>query len=1235
MHTTSWKTFAVVVCLMMTAPVSAVVIHEIHYHPPEGALLEFVELYNPRSEALSLAGWHFAEGIDYRFPPDATLEPNGFLLVCKDPERIAEHFNLSDTNRLFGSFGGGLSNTGERVTLLDDNFRVIDTVRYNDSVPWPAAADGDGPSLQLLCAHFEPLPSNWRGNPGALPTPLQPTPTPVCPPPTPTAARVTFHEIHYHPLDDDGREEFIELRNNSGASIHLAGYSIPGISYTFEDVTLPADGLLAVARDPEHLAKKFTVGEVVGGFAGSLSNGGENLVLLDAAGDVVDSVRYRDHGLWPAGPDGTGLSLEKISSTAPSEDPAAWRTASFADISQWTTVRIEGRATGSQFLFYLSDRGELLIDNFRVIAADTSAELYDQGYNLNADDLWTAKGNHAKSTWLESGGPDGSGALHLISEGAGNSANALILSIAPELPKDTQVIVSFQWRHLNGTTDLITRLTGSSFRGGVYERYADGSLASPGLPNTVEAERVPAVVSHLRRVPQEPRSTNTVWISAAVHDRTAPTEAVFLEYRSNDDDAIRVAMLDDGKSGDGSAGDGFLGAPIPPQPHNTVVRFRVVVQDDAGAETTSPLPSDPTGSHAFYVNDFVPETDLPVYTLLVEHASGANPQDLAADLNCDGYRDASFAYRGDVYYGLGLRARGESVCGSRKRYLKVRFNRGNFFRDVRKINLQSMWTDKSLVREYLTWNTVRDLGALHSTIQHVRIHMNGEYFGLYAELEHPDERYLKRNGRDPNGNLYKAINSTEQKQSHYVGSYEKETNEDGDFSDLADFIDSMHATPTEDLVAFFSTRVDGDAMIRYFAAHTTASNNDFVHKNHFLYHDPGSDRWFPAHWDVDQSYGKGGVWNDLPYTPGGDAWSGIEFNSLLFKFFRESGDWYRRAYLVTLWNALHEIRPLSFYEDEIAFLRASLSGEAAEDFQAWGRTEATSNAPDAPAEFEPNLDLVRTHVHNRQKFLVDFLRDNEKFTGHDRLKITEIMYNPPAGVELEFLELWNVMGTAVDVTGWTIPGIEYTFPVGTRLEPDEVVVVAKDPATFAARYGTKNYRLLGPYAGTLSDNGEELRLKDAGPDYPATVDTVRYDDAGEWPPRADGLGPSLELRAAEPDLDNDQPVSWSASVAGGTPGVLPTRSTTSTRFRRGDLLADGRYNLVDAVTLLRYLTGAPGTPPCLAALDVDANGSTNITDAVFLLNFVFLRNSPAPPPPGPGECAPAPDDSCQVSNCAS
>ncbi|MFP6738689.1 MAG: lamin tail domain-containing protein [Planctomycetota bacterium] len=60
----------------------AVVINEIHYNPPapEGRDLEFVELFNPGNEAVSLDGWKLEGGISFEFPSGLVLPAGGMSL---------------------------------------------------------------------------------------------------------------------------------------------------------------------------------------------------------------------------------------------------------------------------------------------------------------------------------------------------------------------------------------------------------------------------------------------------------------------------------------------------------------------------------------------------------------------------------------------------------------------------------------------------------------------------------------------------------------------------------------------------------------------------------------------------------------------------------------------------------------------------------------------------------------------------------------------------------------------------------------------------------------------------------------------------------------------------------------------------------------------------------------------------------------------------------------------------
>jgi hypothetical protein len=127
-----------------TAPI---VISEIHYRPySEDDAEEFIEVTNTGSEPVDLEGIAFTSGIDYAFPPSTLVQPGQYLVVAKDPARLAELYQISG---VLGPYKGVLSNAGELVRLSDRWGNPVDEVRYFDGGSWPAWPDGDGPSLEL------------------------------------------------------------------------------------------------------------------------------------------------------------------------------------------------------------------------------------------------------------------------------------------------------------------------------------------------------------------------------------------------------------------------------------------------------------------------------------------------------------------------------------------------------------------------------------------------------------------------------------------------------------------------------------------------------------------------------------------------------------------------------------------------------------------------------------------------------------------------------------------------------------------------------------------------------------------------------------------------------------------------------------------------------------------------------------------------------------------------------
>lgn len=160
----------------------------------------------------------------------------------------------------------------------------------------------------------------------------------------------------------------------------------------------------------------------------------------------------------------------------------------------------------------------------------------------------------------------------------------------------------------------------------------------------------------------------------------------------------------------------------------------------------------------------------------------------------------------------------------------------------------------------------------------------------------------------------------------------------------------------------------------------------------------------------------------------------------------------------------------------------------------------------------------------------------QNFTG---LLVTEIMYHPPSttnydGDAFEFVELKNVASTNLELSGVRFTnGIDFTFPVGTFLNPGQFFVLASDPVAFTNKYpGT---RVDGAYSNHLANSGETLTLVHAAG---AQIFSASYDTRPPWPASADGGGFSLVPVNPNLNPDPNNAVNWRASsVIGGSPGA--------------------------------------------------------------------------------------------------
>jgi len=141
------------------------VITEVLYNPPGQDELEFIEIFNAGTASAALGGLTVSSEFSFTFP-ELNLAAGEVALLAREEVEAEDAFGLT-----FFDWGTeGLNNGGDVIVIRNFSGTLIDSVSYLDEAPWPAEADGDGPSMELLDPSLDNNDgSNWFANTETLP----------------------------------------------------------------------------------------------------------------------------------------------------------------------------------------------------------------------------------------------------------------------------------------------------------------------------------------------------------------------------------------------------------------------------------------------------------------------------------------------------------------------------------------------------------------------------------------------------------------------------------------------------------------------------------------------------------------------------------------------------------------------------------------------------------------------------------------------------------------------------------------------------------------------------------------------------------------------------------------------------------------------------------------------------------------------------------------------------------
>jgi hypothetical protein len=682
--------------------------------------------------------------------------------------------------------------------------------------------------------------------------------------------------------------------------------------------------------------------------------------------------------------------------------------------------------------------------------------------------------------------------------------------------------------------------------------------------NSVQASGLPPWIDATTRTPDPGQVSTPTDVTATVLDATSVTLFYKIGFATTE---TALTMLDDGAHADGAPGDGVYGATIPGQFQNTIIRYRIHV---AGATGLMDYPR--TDDTITYVGTYIPipqTTSLPVLEWLMDNVDYNHA---IQHKFTDQTEPCMLFYAGKLYDGVRTRVRGQTSRSFAKPNWKFILPHnhdldtgGLLDEPVDNFDLQAGWSDKSHLREYLAWGTMRDVGNPFSHVFHHRVHRNGAFQGLYAFVEDPDGNWLERNGLDTDGARYKSFDDMRDRGSvaNITSRYEKQTRTYEDYSDLYAVIHNINTLTGTALKTYLFDNIDLPRTINYLAAGVVMHNNDQVAKNFYIYRDTmGTQRWSLQPWDLDLTFGRnynGTVLNDEIWA-NKDTVVGVPAASPSHPLF---GDFTHQK-IDLQWNRLYDklyldpdIKAMFFrrlrtvmdeqlvaghFESIIDAIVPTIAPEVDLDIATWGQYGTAETFSQSVDRLKNEyLAVRRTHLFTTHRVPGEI---PEAQSAAPRVVISEIMYNPAGGSDYEFLELYNPSATeSVDISSWHVDGLAFTIPRGTVILPSAYALLVKNDVQFRTNYGGGKF-VAAQYSGSLANEGETLTLRDRNG---IAVASVSYSPDTPWPSGANGGGFSLEL------VDAAQANAWVANwaqsnVAGGTPGAANSAAGTKPPF---------------------------------------------------------------------------------------
>lgn len=280
----------------------------------------------------------------------------------------------------------------------------------------------------------------------------------------------------------------------------------------------------------------------------------------------------------------------------------------------------------------------------------------------------------------------------------------------------------------------------------------------------------------------------------------------------------------------------------------------------AGAEGSAGAP--PTGSY----DELFDEAAFPEFRLELSQEAIQN-----LNFSPETYQSGSLIYGGYTYQNVGIRLKGRASQQGfwGKPAFKIKLNEfvsGQRLLGLKRLTLNNMVQDPTMMHERLGYTFFRALGLPAPRANHARVYVNGEFYGVYLNLQSLDEVFVDEQFPGAGvGNLFDITNdeyfidfdrSSEPpiQETKYVLETNKKAN---DVSDLTALIDAVWASSDDTFLQSTEAHLDLEEALLLGAGQAIIADWDgyFGARNNYkVYHELGRDRFLIFPWGIDQTF---------------------------------------------------------------------------------------------------------------------------------------------------------------------------------------------------------------------------------------------------------------------------------------------------------------------------------------------------------------------------------------------